>query len=92
MIGKHEMSKDACNSPKSNLSSSTGSEDRDEESWVDLEPDNENVKFVSLFDDRQFSRITEMFQYCKEAFNVDVLEVRTRLGKPEEEEASLHLP
>ncbi|POS86482.1 hypothetical protein EPUL_004069 [Erysiphe pulchra] len=52
----------------------------DEEEWKDTEPDQEVVNFVSLFDDQEFTDIFAMFNYCREEYGFDFLEIRQRLG------------
>ncbi|RKF59117.1 Ribosomal protein arginine N-methyltransferase rmt3 [Erysiphe neolycopersici] len=52
----------------------------DEEEWKDIEPDQEVVNFISLFDNQEFTDIFAMFNYCREKYGFDFLEIRQRLG------------
>jgi len=53
---------------------------KDEEGWVDAEPDEEETPFISLLDDEVFLDIHSMLNHCKEKHGFDFLEIRQRLG------------
>ena len=84
MSFEHEMAPGTQGLSTSDSSSSTASEERDENTWVDIEPDDEGLTYSSLFDDRRFSSVVLMFQYCKEAYGFDIWQTHKRLGKPDQ--------
>ena len=61
-------------------------EDRE---WEDAEDDTEEVTFVSLFDDRTFANIKDMFTYCKTQFEFDVWKLQETLGLDDLEQIKL---
>ena len=48
----------------------------DDGGWEDVEPDNEALTFVSLFNDTTFSDINEMLQYCQTRYDFDLAKSR----------------
>ncbi|KAI1003390.1 Ribosomal protein arginine N-methyltransferase [Podosphaera aphanis] len=52
---------------------------RGEEGWQDLEPDQEEVQFVSLLDDKVFPDIHQMLDHCREKHGFDFLGLRRSL-------------
>ncbi|KAG6001079.1 hypothetical protein E4U21_004698 [Claviceps maximensis] len=55
------------------------SETSEGSTWLDVEPDVENIEFVSLCDGQTFSTLSEMLQYCKRQHNFNLLETIHRL-------------
>jgi protein arginine N-methyltransferase 3 len=51
-----------------------------DEGWEDVEPDEEKVVVVSLFDDKVFTDVKSMLEYCKHSFDFDFVKVRADLG------------
>ena len=51
-----------------------------EDGWEDVEPDQENIKIISLFSKDEFSDVTSMLRDCKERYNFDFLKVRHDYG------------
>ena len=56
------------------------SDQEDDQGWQDIEDDTEDVKIVSLFDDRTFSTATEMLHYCKDHHDFDIWHIRKVLN------------
>jgi hypothetical protein len=54
--------------------------DREDDQWLDAEPDGEVLDIVSLFDDQKFSDAKSMLNYCKEKFGFDFIDVQRRLS------------
>ena len=52
----------------------------DEEGWEDVEPDTEDVPFISLFDAEQFPTVQKMLHHCNETYGFDLLKVREDFG------------
>lgn len=68
-------------------SSFSGSESSDildlkkDEGWEDLEPEEEEfLQIQSLLDDRKFSDVPSMLDYCKNQYNFDFLAIRDNLS------------
>jgi protein arginine N-methyltransferase 3 len=57
-------------------------DNRHDEGWEDVEPDDEPLTIVSLFDEKTFPNVIDMLHYCKDKYNFDVWQVRKNLGKP----------
>lgn len=53
----------------------------DDEGWEDVEPDTENVKTVSLFDDQVFDDVASMLLHCKIVHDFDFLGWQRRLSE-----------
>lgn len=51
-----------------------------DEEWEDAEPDQENLEFVSLFDEAVFPSFDEMLEHCKEKFDFDLRRVIKEFG------------
>ena len=51
-----------------------------EDGWEDVEPDEENIKVISLFSKDEFPDIKSMLQDCKERHSFDFLKVRNDHG------------
>lgn len=51
----------------------------DEGEWLDVEPDEEAVTVVSLFDEQTFTTVSAMLSHCKEKHNFDLVAVTRRL-------------
>jgi len=51
-----------------------------DEEWQDAEPDQENLEFVSLFDDAVFPSFEVMLDHCKTNFDFDIQRVVKGLG------------
>ncbi|KAJ6441696.1 Ribosomal protein arginine N-methyltransferase rmt3 [Purpureocillium lavendulum] len=86
-VGKYKV---ACWAPRfvvamaSNLedhvtSSDESSSGADDGEWLDVEPDEEAVTVVSLFDDKTFSSLEEMLAYCQQQHGFDLKANLTRL-------------
>ncbi|MCJ1381647.1 hypothetical protein MMC17_004758 [Xylographa soralifera] len=52
----------------------------DEQGWVDVEPDIENIVFKSLFDNKDFQDVRSMLQYCLSTYQFDFVGTKTELG------------
>jgi protein arginine N-methyltransferase 3 len=61
-------------------SSSETSELHDEEGWEDAEPDNEDLSFVSFFDEKVFPDAISMLDYCKESYHFDFISIQKEHG------------
>lgn len=48
--------------------------------WQDAENDEEQLTFVSLFDDRVFPRFIDMLDYCRDHHQFDLSQVVAQLG------------
>lgn len=67
----------------SSASSDTGSDPLDmrgEEGWEDAEPDVEEIRVVSLFDDQVFPDVKQMIEDCKKRYNFDFTGIQKKLG------------
>jgi hypothetical protein len=60
--------------------SSTEAALNDDNKWEDMEPDIEELEYVSLFDEEKFADLKSMFLYCKERYNFDFVAVQNQLG------------
>lgn len=54
---------------------------RNEEGWEDVEADDIEEVYVSLFDDRTFSNMSEMLNYCKVNYAFDIWQVQKQHSK-----------
>ena len=52
----------------------------EDKEWEDAEDDNEDVTFVSLFDDRTFNTAREMLTHCKNEHGFDIWKVEEQLN------------
>ena len=52
----------------------------DDEGWGDIEPDVENVRVVSLFENETFPDIHSMLRHCRTRHNFDLVKLRNELG------------
>jgi protein arginine N-methyltransferase 3 len=50
-----------------------------DEGWQDVEPDEEEVVIISLFDDKVFSSVHAMLDYCRDNFQFDFIATKNRL-------------
>ncbi|KAG5985115.1 hypothetical protein E4U55_001364 [Claviceps digitariae] len=65
---------------KANSATSSQTSDTSEGSnWLDIEPDVENIEFVSLFDGQTFPTLIAMLDYCKQQHNFNLVENIRRL-------------
>ena len=48
--------------------------------WMDIEPDDERVSVVSLFDEVKFPDVHSMLQYCKEKYEFDLVHIGKHFG------------
>ncbi|KAG5930637.1 hypothetical protein E4U42_003607 [Claviceps africana] len=69
MTGSKEKSEPSCRS----------SETSEGSNWLDVEPDVENIEFVSLLDEQTFPTLSAMLDYCKQQHSFDLLENIHRL-------------
>ncbi|KAG6013382.1 hypothetical protein E4U43_007316 [Claviceps pusilla] len=69
MTGLKEKSAPSCQSSDTSEGSN----------WLDVEPDVENIEFVSLFDGQTFPTLSEMLDYCKQEHSFNLLEHIHRL-------------
>lgn len=53
---------------------------RGEEGWEDAEPDVEEIRVVSLFDDQVFPDVKQMIEDCKKRYNFDFTGIQKKLG------------
>ena len=56
-------------------------DDRNDEGWEDVEPDDEPLTVVSLFDEKTFPNVIDMLHYCKDNYSFDIWEARKNLRK-----------
>ena len=56
-------------------------DNRNDEGWEDVEPDDEPLTVVSLFDEKTFPNVIDMLHYCKDKYNFDVWAIRKDLRK-----------
>ena len=56
-------------------------DDRNDEGWEDVEPDDEPLTVVSLFDEKTFPNVIDMLHYCKDKYNFDIWGLRKDLRK-----------
>jgi len=61
-------------------SEADGLDDIDDAGWEDVEPDEESMTVVSLFDSATFPDLDSMFAYCREKYDFDFMATRARLG------------
>ena len=54
-------------------------DNRNDEGWEDVEPDDELLTVVSLFDEKTFPNVIDMLHYCKDNYNFDIWAVRRHL-------------
>lgn len=62
------------------MSVSSDSENSDAAGWLDVEPDQEQITFVSLFDAETFSSIEDLLTHCKTQHAFDLVATVQRLG------------
>ena len=55
---------------------------KNDEGWEDVEPDDEPLTVVSLFDEKTFPNVIDMLHYCKDKYSFDLCAVRKDLGEP----------
>lgn len=53
---------------------------QDDEGWEDAEPEEEQLRVVSLFDAEIFPNILSMLEYCKAKYNFDFLKIRDQVA------------
>lgn len=65
-------------------SSSSDYEDRidlaDDPQWKDIEPDEERISVLSLFDEARFPDVQSMLKYCKKEYNFDLVKIVKNFG------------
>ncbi|KAK4943926.1 Ribosomal protein arginine N-methyltransferase rmt3 [Elasticomyces elasticus] len=65
---------------RDDLSDSSSASDpldtRNDEGWEDVEPDEESITVVSLFDERTFSDAKSMLAYCRDNHSFDIWRLR----------------
>ena len=61
-------------------SSDSDPEEQDDDRWEDVEPDMEETRFRSLFDEKEFQSLSSMLDYCRSEWNFDLQEIRSRLS------------
>lgn len=54
---------------------------RNEEGWEDVEEDIIPETFTSLFDEKTFPNVVEMFEYCKKSYDFDIWDLQQRYGQ-----------
>ena len=57
-------------------SSEDGDDDDVEDTWDDVDDENVSEVFTSLFDDRTFEDVKDMFTYCKDQYGFDVWQLQ----------------
>lgn len=53
---------------------------RNDEGWEDVEPDEESITVVSLFDQRTFPDASSMLVYCRDHHDFDIWRLRQEFG------------
>ena len=53
---------------------------RNDEGWEDVEPDEESITVVSLFDERTFPDAASMLAYCRDHHDFDIWRLRQQFG------------
>lgn len=66
---------------KSDTSDSEIFDPKNEDGWEDMDNDEEEIKFVSLFDDRTFTDAKNMLIYCKDKFGFDIWNLKQKFGE-----------
>lgn len=65
-------------------SNSSDFEDRidlaDDPQWKDIEPDEERISVLSLFDEEIFPDVQSMLKYCKEEYDFDLVKIVKNFG------------
>jgi hypothetical protein len=56
-------------------------DNRNDDGWEDVEPDDEPLTVVSLFDEKTFPNVVDMLHYCKDKYSFDMWAVRKELGE-----------
>lgn len=56
-------------------------DNRNDEGWEDVEPDEEALTIVSLFDEKTFPNIIDMLQHCKDKYSFDIRAIHKDLRK-----------
>jgi len=68
-------------SPEDSSESDMGPLDvREDLEWDDVEADQEELQFISLFDNARFSDVHAMIQYCEEKHGFDFIAIQRYLG------------
>jgi protein arginine N-methyltransferase 3 len=68
------------NDGQSDSSESSSASGHDKQEWEDLEPDQEETEFISLFDEEKFTSIKAMLEYTKDKYHFDFAAVQDRFG------------
>ena len=61
-------------------STSDSQEGADQDGWEDMEPDNEEAAFTSLFENRTFHDLEELLRYDQRMHHFDLRQVLKSLG------------
>jgi protein arginine N-methyltransferase 3 len=66
-------------SVRQTMSASSGSDTSEESNWLDVEPDEEKVEIVSLFDAQTFTTLPAMLEHCRKQYGFDLIQNIHRL-------------
>ncbi len=64
----------------SNSSESSAASSHERDNWEDVEADNEELEFLSLFDEEKFTDVNLMLKHCKEKYHFDFVAVQGGLS------------
>jgi protein arginine N-methyltransferase 3 len=65
---------------RSDSSESSSASGHEQQEWEDLEPDQEETEFISLFDDEKFTSVNAMIEYMKNKYHFDLAAVQDQFG------------
>jgi protein arginine N-methyltransferase 3 len=65
---------------QSDSSESSAGPGHPHEDWEDVEPDQEEIELISLFDEAKFTSVKALLDYTKEKHHFDFIATQTRLG------------
>jgi type I protein arginine methyltransferase len=66
--------------PDTDSSASERLDQEDDQGWEDVEDDTEDIKVISLFDDKTFSNAKEMLEYCKTKHGFDIWKTQREMS------------
>jgi len=65
---------------RSDSSESSSASGHGQQEWEDLEPDQEETEFISLFDDEKFTSVNAMIEHMKDKYHFDLAAVQDQFG------------
>ena len=74
------MAKDEDSESSSSLNPEDNVDLAADRQWEDLEPDEEKITIISLFDKAEFPDVQSMLQHCKVNHNFDLVKTKAELG------------